>query len=67
MPAPTWNTNESEVVKAINHQMQPDEFWKSGDGRFVSRESLRADADNVSITMTRGQWNELLAQGFNRD
>ena len=68
MPAPTYNTADGDdLIKAINAQMEPDRFWGNQRNKFFSVASIEKGAEAVEITMTRAQWNELLAAGFNRD
>ena len=67
MPAPTFNTADGDdLVKAINRGMTPDKFWGNHKNKYFSVSSIEKGAEAVEITMTRAQWNELLAEGFNR-
>ena len=58
----TFNTpspKDDAFIKAVGEIIGETLFWKSEENKYVSGDSLMANAENVTLTMTREQFEKL--------
>ena len=57
---PVWTDDEFARKLGDAISFYPENFWKSGKDEYVSLSSLRAGAENITVTLTKDQWDMII-------